>query len=134
MEAFPFTGALLTSMLAAGSALAADLVKAPVAAAVVFDWTRPYLGLNLGYSLGGQTADGTVTGASTTAGVVTRLVPVPLLGAPTSTAWMRVRSSEIIGWLVGLEGDVQGTNEHKSSDVYLLDVRRDLRRIPWIID
>lgn len=80
MKAFPFTGALLTSMLAAGSALAADLVKAPVAAAVVFDWTRPYLGLNLGYSLGGQTTDGTVTGALTTAGVVTRLVPVPLFG------------------------------------------------------
>lgn len=47
--------------------LAADLAprlytKAPVVAAVVYDWTGFYIGGNAGYSWGRASADGTLTG------------------------------------------------------------------------
>ena len=55
--------AAFASLFVAASASAADLpvyTKAPPAA-VVYDWTGPFLGTNVGYSWGRGTTDGTAT-------------------------------------------------------------------------
>jgi len=66
--------AIAAAILSATSALAADMAprytKAPVAVAIVYDWTGFYIGGNAGYSWGRGTTDQTDT---TTATSVTRL-------------------------------------------------------------
>jgi outer membrane immunogenic protein len=114
------------SLLAATNAFAADLpVKAPAVVAVVYDWTGPYIGTNLGYSWGRGSTDGTATGTRT---VVANLVPTtvtplsfPLTGRADVNGfigggqlgynWQRGT------WLFGLEGDIQLSNERGSGDV-----------------
>jgi outer membrane immunogenic protein len=116
-------GAAFASLLATTGAFAADLaVKAPLPAAV-YDWTGPYIGINVGYSWGRGTTDGSFTGTQTTLanGFVT-----PLAGALSGRAdvngfvgggqlgynWQRGT------WLFGLEGDIQASNERGSGDVF----------------
>src|SRR5881396_2949563 len=89
--------AIAAAVLSASSALAADMAprytKAPVAAAIVYDWTGFYIGGNAGYSWGRASTDGDLTGSQSvsvfrTAGptllpgfpVVTPLASVPLTG------------------------------------------------------
>jgi outer membrane immunogenic protein len=122
MSRFSIVSAALLSVLAAESAFAADLpvyTKAPVAP--VFSWSGPYIGLNVGYSWGRETVDGTVTGTSTTRATVTTLAPAPLFGGGSLNG---VLGGGQIGynwqfqnWLVGLEGDFQGTGERRTYDV-----------------
>jgi outer membrane immunogenic protein len=128
------------ALLSASSALAADLAarpytKAPVVAAVVYDWTGFYIGGNVGYSWGRERTDGTQTGTQNvsvfrTAGpnlissVTTDLGAVPLVG--------RADVNGIIGggqagynwqrgtWLFGLEADIQGSDEHARADICLV--------------
>jgi outer membrane immunogenic protein len=110
------------AMLAAGSAYAADLpVKAPPVAVPVFTWTGPYIGLNVGYSWGSQTINGNATGTSTTGGVTTALATTPLFGSGSLNG---VIGGGQIGynwqfgnWLVGVEGDFQGSGERKTYTV-----------------
>src|SRR5438067_1005209 len=67
-------GAAAISLLSATSASAADMAprytKAPVVAAIVYDWTGFYIGGNVGYSWGRGSTDQTDT---TTLTSVTRL-------------------------------------------------------------
>ena len=60
-------GAVAVAMLSASNALAADLAarpytKAPVVAAIVYDWTGFYIGGNAGYSWGRANTDGNLSG------------------------------------------------------------------------
>ena len=125
------------ALLSASSALAADLAarpytKAPVVAAVVYDWTGFYVGGNAGYSWGRESTDGALTGTQNvsvfrTAGpnlissVNTVLAALPLSGranvdgfiggAQAGYNWQRGI------WLFGLEADIQGSDERGRADV-----------------
>src|SRR5882762_452989 len=66
MKHILIASAAIASLLTT-NALAADLAprtytKAPVIAAVVYDWTGFYIGGNAGYSWGRERTDGTLTG------------------------------------------------------------------------
>ena len=116
--------AAFASLLTATSAFAADLpVKAPAVVAVVYDWTGPYIGTNLGYSWGHGSTDGASSGTAVTSG--NPPVTTPVAGLLTGRAdvngfigggqlgynWQRGT------WLFGLEGDIQFSNERRSGDV-----------------
>src|SRR5438132_14172112 len=66
MNKFVVGSAVAAAILSASSALAADMAprytKAPVAVAIVYDWTGFYIGGNAGYSWGRASTDGTLTG------------------------------------------------------------------------
>ena len=73
--------AAFASLLAATDAFAADLpVKAPAAVAVVYDWTGPYIGTNLGYSWGRASTDGTAIGTQTVTSLVAPTTVTPVSG------------------------------------------------------
>jgi outer membrane immunogenic protein len=130
MKRILIASAAFASLLAATSASAADLPaysKAP-AVAVLYDWTGPYIGTNVGYSWGRGTTNGSVTGSQNVvttgagAGTVTTALPtLPLSGranvngfiggAQLGYNWQRAT------WLYGLEGDIQFSNERGSGDV-----------------
>jgi outer membrane immunogenic protein len=117
------------SLLATG-ALAADLpvkapvyTKAPAYAEPVFTWTGFYLGGNLGYSWGNSdnsttldrfltglplpgTLIGTNTGSNNANGVIG--------GAQAGYNW------QMSNWLLGLETDIQGSDERGSSTITCL--------------
>src|SRR5471032_404543 len=122
MKTTLIAGAAFASLFAATNAFAADLPvysKAP-AVAVVYDWTGPYLGTNLGYSWGRASTDGTAIGTQTTPPVVT---PVSGLlsgradvngfigGGQLGYNWQQA------AWVFGLEGDIQFSSERGSGDV-----------------
>jgi outer membrane immunogenic protein len=118
------------------AAAAADLkmpVKAPPpVAAVVYNWTGFYIGLNAGYSWGRATTDGTLSGSqnvsvfrtadgSLISSVTTALAPIGFNIARTNVNgfvgggqagynWQIDRS-----WLLGLEADFQGSAERGSA-------------------
>jgi outer membrane immunogenic protein len=114
------------SLLAATNAFAADLpVKTPAVVAVVYDWTGPYIGTNLGYSWGRGSTDGTATGTRT---VVANLVPTTVTPLSFPLSGLADVNGFIGGgqlgynwqrgtWLFGLEGDIQFSNERGSGDV-----------------
>ena len=120
--------AAFASLLVATGASAADLpvyTKAPAVAAV-YDWTGYYIGTNVGYSWGRGSTNGNVTGTSsaTTVGVGTVNTVLPTLpltgtadvngfigGAQLGYNWQREK------WLLGLEGDIQFSNERGAGDV-----------------
>lgn len=112
--------AVFASLLAVTSASAADLPvysKAPPVA-VVYDWTGPYIGLNLGYSFGRGTTDGTYTNGSLLA-VNTTVTPISgradvngfIGGGQLGYNW------QFGSWVTGLEGDIQFSNERGSGVV-----------------
>jgi outer membrane immunogenic protein len=133
-------GAVAVAMLSASNALAADLAarpytKAPVVAAIVYDWTGFYIGGNAGYSWGRANTDGNLSGTQNvsifrTAGpnlissTNTVLATAPLTGradvngfiggAQVGYNWQRG------SWLFGLEADIQGSDERGSADVCLV--------------
>lgn len=121
MRPLSITGAIIASMLAVGSAFGADLPVKAVIPAPVFNWTGGYVGINLGYSWGRESATGAVTGTSITGTTVTTLTPVPLYGGGHLDGFIgggQVGYNWQFGnWLVGLEGDLQGTGERKTYDV-----------------
>jgi outer membrane immunogenic protein len=111
-------GIAAIASLAATSAFAADLpVKAPVykAPEPVFTWTGFYAGLNIGYSAGdvnnSTTIDRFLTG-----------LPLPGVLNGTNSARSAVNGMigggqfgynwQITNWLVGLEADFQGSDQH----------------------
>jgi outer membrane immunogenic protein len=132
-----FVAALFSVALGAATASAADLpartyTKAPIAVAVVYDWTGFYIGGNAGYSWGRERTDGTLTGTQNvsvfrTAGPTlvsstdTVLGALPLIGRADVNGfvgggqagynWQRGT------WLFGLEADIQGSDEHARADV-----------------
>ena len=127
----------VVSLLSATSGFAADLsprmyAKAPLATAVVYDWTGFYIGGNAGYSWGRERTDGNLTGTQNvsvfrTAGptlvssVDTVLGTLPLTGRADVNGfigggqagynWQRGT------WLFGLEADFQGSDERGHGDV-----------------
>jgi outer membrane immunogenic protein len=112
--------------LAAETALAADLpLKAPPVVAPVFSWAGPYIGLNVGYGWSSETVSGSVTGTTTVkspAGTtVTPLAPVPLYGGGSLDGVLGGGQLgynwQFANWLVGLEGDFQGTGQRKTYSV-----------------
>jgi outer membrane immunogenic protein len=130
-------GSTAAILLTATSALAADMAprytKAPVVAAIVYDWTGFYIGGNVGYSWGGARSDGTLTGTQNVStfvafsGALASSVTTPLATLPL---WGRSRNvNGVIGggqagynwqrgtWLFGLEGDLQASDERATSDV-----------------
>jgi outer membrane immunogenic protein len=134
--------ATLASLFAVTGAFAADLsprmyTKAPVAAAVVYDWTGFYIGGNAGYSWGRASTDGVISGTQSvsefrTAGptllpgfpVTTTLGSVPLSGRSNVNGFI---GGGQIGynwqrgtWLFGLEADFQGSDERGSGDVCIV--------------
>jgi outer membrane immunogenic protein len=122
MRRLSIASATLASMLAVGSAFGADLpVKAALVVPVVFSWTGGYVGLNLGYSWGRQTSTGTITGTSITGTTTTTLTPAPLFGSGSLDGFVgggQVGYNWQFGnWVVGFEGDLQGTGERKTFDV-----------------
>ncbi len=119
MKRFSIAGAALISVLTAGSAFAADLpvyTKAPPVP--VFTWNGAYIGVNLGYSNGRETTDGTVTTTTTPPGTTTT---APLYGSATLDGFVGGGQFgynwQFGNWLVGLEGDLQGTTEAKTGGV-----------------
>ncbi len=130
-----FFGAAAVAALLATSAKAADLAprlytKAPVVAAVVYDWTGFYIGGNVGYSWGRERNNGDLTGTQTVvtsiggvpfSTVTTPLAPLPLTGRSNVNGfigggqagynWQRGT------WLFGLEADFQGSDERGRGDV-----------------
>jgi outer membrane immunogenic protein len=129
--------ATAVALLSASSAFAADLAarpytKAPVVAAVVYDWTGFYIGGNVGYSWGRERTDGALTGTQNvsvfrTAGptlvssVDSVLGALPLIGRADVNGfggggqagynWQRGT------WLFGVEADIQGSDERARADV-----------------
>jgi outer membrane immunogenic protein len=108
-------------MLVVGSAFGADLPVKTVVPAPVFTWTGGYVGINLGYSWGRETASGSLTGTSITGTTITTLTPGPLYGGGDLDGFVgggQVGYNWQFGnWLVGFEGDLQGTSERKTYDV-----------------
>jgi len=121
------------------SAFAADLAprpytKAPVVAAVVYDWTGFYIGGNAGYSWGRASTDGTLTGAQNVS--VFRTAGPTLISSVDTVASLpltgRANVNGFIGggqagynwqrgtWLFGLEGDLQYSDERGSGEVCLV--------------
>jgi outer membrane immunogenic protein len=115
--------------------MAPRYTKAPVVAAIVYDWTGFYIGGNAGYSWGRASTDGNLTGTQNvsvfrTAGPTlisstnTVLASVPLTGRANVNGfigggqagynWQREK------WLFGLEGDIQYSDERGSADVCLV--------------
>jgi outer membrane immunogenic protein len=139
MNRILIAGATIASLLTT-NALAADLAprpytKAPVVAAVVYDWTGFYIGGNAGYSWGRASTDGTLTGTQNvsvfrTAGpdlissTNTVLAALPLTGRANVNGfigggqagynWQRGT------WLFGLEGDIQYSDERGRAEVCLV--------------
>ena len=129
--------AAAVSLLSATSAFAADLpartyTKAPVAAAVIYDWTGFYIGGNAGYSWGRGRTDGTLTetqnvsvfrtgGPTLISSVDTVLGALPLTGRSNVNGFIgggQVGYNWQRGtWLFGLEADFQGSDERGRSDV-----------------
>ena len=115
------------SLLAATSAFAADLpLKAPAPVAAVYDWTGFYIGTNLGYSWGRGSTNGTVTGTQTCyqqsgthhgdAGLADCcLVARTSTGSSVADSWATTGRPE--AGCIGLEGDIQFSNERGSGDV-----------------
>jgi len=126
-------------MISATSALAADMAprytKAPVAVAIVYDWTGFYIGGNVGYSWGRASTDGTLSGTQNvsvfrTAGptlissVNSVLANVPLTGRANVNGfigggqagynWQREK------WVFGLESDIQYSDERGTGEVCLV--------------
>src|ERR1700730_7151250 len=126
----------VVSLLSATSGFAADLsprmyAKAPLATAVVYDWTGFYIGGNAGYSWGRERTDGNLTGTQNvsvfrTAGPtlissVTTAAALPLSGRGNMDGFIgggqigyNWQSSK---WLFGLEADFQGSDERATPDV-----------------
>ena len=104
---------LIGSVLAVGltTANAADLpAKAPVIAAPVFSWTGFYLGANVGYSFGRDPT----TEIDATSGVQIAsfdLSPRGVIGG----GQLGYNYQFAPNWMVGLEGDIQGTNQSASN-------------------
>ena len=132
-------GAVAVALLSASSAFAADLAprytKAPVVAAIVYDWTGFYIGGNVGYSWGRASTDGTLTGTQNvsvfrTAGANlisstdTVLATLPLTGRANVNGfigggqagynWQRGT------WLFGLEGDLQYSDERGTGEICIV--------------
>jgi len=128
--------AIAAAILSASSALAADMAprytKAPVAVAIVYDWTGFYIGGNAGYSWGRASTDGNLTGTQNVSvfrsagpdlisSTNTVLASVPLTGRANVNGfvgggqagynWQREK------WLFGLEGDIQYSDERGRADV-----------------
>ncbi len=140
MKRFLIGSAALISLLSATSAFAADLsprayTKAPVVAAVVYDWTGFYIGGNAGYSWGRARTEGALSGTQNvsvfrTAGptlissVDTVLGSVPLTGRSNADGFIGgVQAGynwQRSNWLFGLEADFQGSDERGSSGVCLV--------------
>jgi|SRR5579871_534755 len=103
---------------AAASALAADLpvkapiyTKAPVYVDPPFDWTGFYVGGNLGYSWGRSSDTSTLTDAAGTVLLVTSdksNLDGIVGGGQIGYNW------QVQNWVVGLEADIQGTDEKGS--------------------
>jgi len=121
MRRLSIAGATLASMIVVGSAFGADLPVKAVAPLPVFSWTGGYVGVNLGYSSGRETVNGSVTGTSTTGATVTTLTPAPLFGSGSLNGFVgggQVGYNWQFGnWLLVFEGDLQGTGERKTYDV-----------------
>jgi outer membrane immunogenic protein len=129
--------AAVVSLACATSAFAADLAprmysKAPVVAAVVYDWTGFYIGGNVGYSWGRERTDGNLTGTQNvsvfrTAGpnlissVTTPLGTLPLIGRADVNGFIGGGQAgynwQRANWLFGLEADIQGSDEKATADV-----------------
>jgi outer membrane immunogenic protein len=111
------------AVLAAGSARAADLPAAPVAAPVVatWSWTGFYIGGNAGYSWGSASANGTLDLAASVNGVPFG----PLLTPQTAGGANSVNGSLYGGqagfnWqtgalVLGIEADIQTTGQRGSN-------------------
>src|SRR5437870_2291158 len=133
--------AIAAAILSASSASAADMAprytKAPVAVAIVYDWTGFYIGGNVGYSWGRAATDGTLTGTQSVSQfvafsgalvpgfpVVTPLAALPLTGRANVDGfigggqagynWQREK------WLFGLEGDLQYSDERGRAEVCIV--------------
>ncbi|MGA9091000.1 MAG: outer membrane beta-barrel protein, partial [Bradyrhizobium sp.] len=129
----------VSAVAGVNAASAADMAprmytKAPAPVAIVYDWTGFYIGGNVGYSWGRAATDGDVTGTQSVSefvafsGVLVPGFPVvtPLATAPLTG---RANVNGVVGggqagynwqqgnWLVGLEADIQGSDERGSSDV-----------------
>jgi outer membrane immunogenic protein len=93
--------------------------------AAVYDWTGYYVGTNIGYSWGRGSTDGTANGASVVTNGNLAPVTTPVNGLLSNRAdvngfigggqlgynWQRGT------WLLGLEGDIQLSNERGSGGV-----------------
>jgi outer membrane immunogenic protein len=117
-------GSAVASILAVTSASAADMAarpytKAPVIAATVYGWTGGYIGLNVGYSWG--KADTVLLPTSIFATPISAKMNGVLGGAQAGYNWQVDRS-----WVLGIEGDIQGTDEKADARAQLASLRTTL--------
>ena len=139
MKRILIASAAMVSLLAT-SVFAADLaprpyLKAPVVAAVVYDWTGFYIGGNAGYSWGRASTDGDLTGTQNvsvfrTAGPTlisstnTVLAALPLTGRSNVDGFIGGGQAGY-NWqrgslLFGLEADLQYSDERGRGEVCLV--------------
>src|SRR5882724_10843940 len=89
MKRFLVGSAAAISLFSVSNAISANLApvytKAPVVAAVVYDWTGFYVGGNVGYSWGRARTDGDLTGTQSVS-VFRTAGPTLLAGFPVVTA------------------------------------------------
>jgi outer membrane immunogenic protein len=112
------TGIAAVTSLLATSAFAADLSmrpysKAPLYAESIYNWTGFYVGGNVGYSLGSSSNTETISNSLTGAIVATTTsrdnVNGVIGGGQLGYNWQMSR------WVVGLEGDFEGSRERGST-------------------
>jgi outer membrane immunogenic protein len=109
MRKFVLASAALAALAVGGSAMAADLPAEPAyksAPLIVptYDWTGFYIGVNGGYSWGNSSNTYTVTGVATFAG--SAHMGGDVVGGQAGYNWQVNRN-----WVVGIEADLQGTNQ-----------------------
>jgi outer membrane immunogenic protein len=122
MKRFLIGLSTVASVLAATSALAADLAprpytKAPVIVDPGYNWTGFYAGLNGGYSWG--RASTTLFANSFLATAVSQDVNGGLFGGQVGYNWQLDRK-----WVIGLEADAQWTGERSTRDFLIGPIPR----------
>ncbi len=104
---------LLATLGSLGMAAAADLSPAPMITKApppppVYNWTDPYIGLNVGGSWGHQ--DTTLTGFGTNSLSLDGVIG----GGQIGYNWQGMGSP----WVFGIEADIQGSDEHNNNGAF----------------
>jgi len=101
----------LIAFAAAAPASAADMpLKAPPPVPVVWSWAGAYIGANVGYSWGPWDSTSTFGANFPQGSVADPQVNGWLGGAQAGYNWQHDK------WVFGVEGDIQGTDEHASDN------------------
>ena len=129
--------ALAVATLAGGTAEAADMgapppppVRKVAPPVVIYSWSGPYWGVNVGYSWGRLSNDWTVSGLAVGSASETQDLNGVIGGFQSGINW------QVGAWLFGMEADIQATGQ-KGATTYCLvscdvaSVAAD-HKLPWL--